>query len=110
MTPMPTRMLRVSGDFSRVFLDVVTGDAIVSVSADGKTVSKFYYLFLHDALPIYQYAQATALLPMPTTMPSVSGDFSRVFLDVVTGDAKGRRADDWTPVTRSHRDASSEWD
>src|SRR5437773_255684 len=123
------------GDFSRVFLDVTTGDAIGSVSADGKTVSKFHYnvskkleivreeargggmlvsKFHYNVSKkldyIDQYAQGAALSVLATTaMPSVSGaegDFSRVFLDVTTGDAIGSVSADGKTVSKFHYNVS----
>ena len=83
-----------NGDFSRVFLDVVGWNSVVSLTADGKTVSKFHYNASNKLDYIDQYAQNTALNVAATvSMPAVSGtngDFSRVFLDVVSRSAEGR--------------------
>src|SRR5437667_12051188 len=89
------------GQFSRVFLDVTTGDAIGSISADRKTVSSFHYDLSNKLDYIDQYAQTTATT-MTTTFPTsiatgTLGQFSRVFLDVtresvVEGNSAERKA------------------
>src|SRR5690242_6348219 len=97
---MPVSMPSLSGDFSRVFLDVASGNAIGSVSSDLKTVSKFHYHASNKLDYIDQYAQEPALAAMPASMPSVSGDFSRVFLDAASGNAIGSVSADLKTVSK----------
>src|SRR5207253_8471296 len=103
---MPSSLPAVSGTFSRVFLNAA-GDAIGSVSADGKTVSLFNYDASNKLISIDQYAQTvTGTFTMPSSLPAGSGTFSRVFLNAA-GDAIGSVSADGKTVSKFNYDASN---
>ena len=87
------------GDYSGVFIDAATGDALGSVSADGKTVSVFNYNTAtpKEMISIDQYESAIrGAMPTSWTDAAITsvvtgtfGDYSRVFIDAATGDALG---------------------
>src|SRR5207253_3280484 len=100
---MPSSLPAVSGTFSRVFLNAA-GDAIGSVSADGKTVSKFNYDASNKLISIDQYTQTvTGTFTMPSSLPAGSGTFSRVFLNAA-GDAIGSVSADGKTVSKFNYD------
>src|SRR5437868_4001079 len=102
---MPATLPNVTGDYSRVFLDAA-GNAIGSISSDGRTVSKFNYDASGKLISIDQYSQTPAqTFAMPATLPIVTGDYSRVFLDA-TGNAIGSISSDCRTVSKFNYDAS----
>src|SRR3989338_8954784 len=111
---------------SRVFLNTGTvvingantGDAIGSLSADGKTVSEFYYNASGKMSYINQY-KPTSAVPMWTVWGTIlaaalSGEMSRVFLNsgavvingAYTGDAIGSLSADGKTVSEFYYNAS----
>src|SRR6266576_1680459 len=103
---MPSHLPVVSGLFSRVFLDAA-GNAVGSVSKDGKTVSLFNYDASNNLISIDQYEQVPAVpFVMPSHLPVVSGRFSRVFLDAA-GNAVGSVSKDGKTVSLFNYDASN---
>src|SRR5438876_851292 len=116
MASMPIAMpgtATLGTDMSRVFLDVASGNAIGSVSADRKTVSVFHYNGSNKLDYIDQYAQAIALASMPIAMPgtaTLGTDMSRVFLDVASGNAIGSVSADRKTVSVFHYNGSNKLD
>src|SRR5207247_7568542 len=101
-------------DVIRLFLDGITVNSIGSIHDALTIASKFHYDVSNKLDYIDQYAQTTALNVLATTsMPSVSGingDFSRVFLDVVSGNAIGSISADGKTVSKYHYDESNKLD